>query len=42
MTQLAALGVTTNPKSVAEAFAPLLVRRILAVLTKPSSPAGKA
>ncbi len=42
MTQLSALGVRASPERVADAFAPLLVRRILAALTKPSSHAGRA
>ena len=42
MTQLAALGMPVSPRSVGEAFAPLLLRRIGAALTKPSPPTGTA
>ena len=42
MTQLSALGGESDVRRAAEAFAPLLVRRILAVLTKPSAHAGSA
>ena len=42
MTQLAALGMAVSPRSVGEAFAPLLLRRIRAALTKPSPPTGTA
>jgi len=40
MTQLAALGMAVSPRAVGEAFAPLLLRRIRAALTKPSPPTG--
>ena len=42
MTQLAALGAGTGLKNAAEMFAPLLVQRILAALTRPSPPAHTA
>ena len=40
MTQLADLGVRTTPQNMATEFASILVRRILAALTKPSAHAG--
>lgn len=42
MTQLSALGDGRSVSQVGEAFAPLLLRRILAALTKPSSPTRTA
>jgi len=42
MSQLATLGCRETLQSVGEAFAPLLLRRILAALTKPASPARKS
>jgi lipoyl(octanoyl) transferase len=42
MTQLAALGAGTGLEDAAAVFAPLLVQRILAALTRPSPPAHTA
>lgn len=42
MTQLAALGMAVSPRAVGEVFAPLLLQRIRAALTKPSPPTGTA
>ena len=42
MTQLADLGTRTTPQDMAMEFGAILVRRILAALTRPSSHAGSA